>query len=88
MTNTCIINTRTHCDRVYYLVAKSVAEQSGSRLCVTTYVGAQSRGADPTVKTENYDPYLNPGRKLPTDVAIEEGVIRSQLISLQVPLVG
>jgi hypothetical protein len=28
----------------------------------------QSRGADPSIKTEDYDPYLNPGRKLPVEV--------------------
>ena len=28
----------------------------------------QSRGADPSIKTEDYDPYLNPGRKLAVEV--------------------
>lgn len=28
----------------------------------------QSRGADPSIRTENYDPYLNPGKKLPVEV--------------------
>ncbi len=30
----------------------------------------QSRGADPSIKTENYDPYLSPGRKLPVEVGL------------------
>lgn len=29
----------------------------------------QSRGADPSIRTEDYDPYLNPGRKLPVEVS-------------------
>lgn len=29
----------------------------------------QSRGADPSVRTEDYDPYLSPGRKLPVEVS-------------------
>lgn len=45
---------------------------------------AQSRGADPSIKTEDYDPYLDPGRKLPIEVAIEDESIRSQLSTLQV----
>ena len=45
---------------------------------------AQSRGADPSVKTEDYDPYLDPGRKLAIEVAIEDESIRSQLSALQV----
>lgn len=28
----------------------------------------QSRGADPTIKTDDYDPYLNPGPKTPLEV--------------------
>lgn len=31
-------------------------------------IAAQSRGADPSIRTENYEPYLNPGRKLPVEV--------------------
>lgn len=30
----------------------------------------QSRGADPTIKTEDYDPYLNPGPKTPLEVRL------------------
>ena len=29
---------------------------------------AQSRGADPSLKTEDYDPYLNPGPKTALEV--------------------
>ncbi|KAL4449353.1 hypothetical protein ABPG77_006997 [Micractinium sp. CCAP 211/92] len=44
-----------------------------------------SRGADPSIKTENYDPYLSPGRKLPVEVAFEEdgGEIRRKLLALE-----
>ncbi|KAI7846366.1 hypothetical protein COHA_000078 [Chlorella ohadii] len=45
-----------------------------------------SRGADPSLRTENYDPYLNPGRKLPVEVAIEEegeNGVRSKLLALE-----
>jgi hypothetical protein len=48
--------------------------------------GRQSRGADPSVRTEDYDPYLDPGCKLAIDVAIEDECIRTQLLDLQVPL--
>ncbi len=43
----------------------------------------QSRGADPTIKTEDYDPYLDPGRKLPIEVALEDEDFRSRLSALQ-----
>ena len=33
----------------------------------------QSRGADPTIKTEDYDPYLNPGPKTPLEVRLSVG---------------
>ena len=42
-----------------------------------------SEGADPTVKTEDYDPYLNPGRKLPVDVAIPDETVRGQILALE-----
>ena len=44
----------------------------------------QSRGADPTIKTEDYDPYLDPGRKLPIEVALEDEDFRGRLSALQV----
>ena len=43
----------------------------------------QSRGGDPSIKTEDYDPYLDPGCKTPVEVAIEEGDIRSRLQDLE-----
>jgi hypothetical protein len=43
----------------------------------------QSRGADPSILTDNYDPYLNPGKKLPVEVAVEEGDTRAKLIALE-----
>merc|ERR1719515_35247 len=42
-----------------------------------------SRGADPTVLTEDYDPYLNPGRKLPIDVAVDKPEVRAKLAELE-----
>jgi hypothetical protein len=42
----------------------------------------QSRGADPSIRTENYDPYLSPGKKLPIDVALDDDEIRSKLCAL------
>ncbi|EIE22430.1 ankyrin [Coccomyxa subellipsoidea C-169] len=41
-----------------------------------------SRGADPSIRTENYDPYLSPGKKLPIDVALDDDEIRSKLRAL------
>lgn len=43
----------------------------------------QSQGADPSIKTEDYDPYLDPGMKLPIEVAIEEGDTRDKLKALE-----
>eukprot|EP01025_Chloroclados_australasicus_P047430 TRINITY_DN5308_c1_g1_i2.p2 TRINITY_DN5308_c1_g1~~TRINITY_DN5308_c1_g1_i2.p2 ORF type:complete len:531 (+),score=73.37 TRINITY_DN5308_c1_g1_i2:121-1713(+) len=40
-----------------------------------------SRGADPCIRTEDYDPYLDPGCKLPVEVATPE--IREKLIKLE-----
>ncbi|PSC70866.1 malonyl -acyl carrier transacylase [Micractinium conductrix] len=44
-----------------------------------------SRGADPSLKTEDYDPYLNPGCKLPVEVATEDdgGITRARLLDLE-----
>lgn len=55
-------------------------------LCKRPLPRRQSRGADPDVRTEDYDPYLDPGCKLAIDVAIEDECIRTQLLDLQVPL--
>ena len=43
----------------------------------------QSRGADPTILTEEYDPYLNPGRKIPVDLAIDDDDTRDKLRALE-----
>jgi [acyl-carrier-protein] S-malonyltransferase len=43
----------------------------------------QSRGADPSLRTEDYDPYLNPGRKLPIEVAIDDDAVRAKLLDLE-----
>ena len=43
---------------------------------------AQSRGADPSIRTEDYDPYLNPGRHLPIDIAPEDETVRAKLLAL------
>lgn len=42
-----------------------------------------SRGADPTIASEDYDPYLNPGKKLPVDVSIDDKEIRTKLKDLE-----
>merc|ERR1711920_196370 len=42
-----------------------------------------SRGADPSIRTEDYDPYLNPGKKVPLEVAIDDADIRSRLKGLE-----
>ena len=42
-----------------------------------------SEGADPTIVTEDYDPYLNPGRKTPIEVAVKDGPTRDALRFLE-----
>ncbi|KAK9830038.1 hypothetical protein WJX72_009330 [[Myrmecia] bisecta] len=42
-----------------------------------------SRGADPSILTEDYDTYLDPGRKLPTEVAIDNEDIQAKLKALE-----
>lgn len=43
----------------------------------------QSRGGDPSIRTEDFDPYLNPGLKLPVELAIEEDDTRAKLTALE-----
>lgn len=43
----------------------------------------QSRGADPSILTEDYDPYLNPGPKRPIEVAVEDDAVRANLLELE-----
>ena len=35
-----------------------------------------SRGGDPSIRTKDYDPYLNPGRKTPVQVSIDDDNVR------------
>ena len=43
----------------------------------------QSRGADPTILSEDFEPYLNPGKKSPVEVAIDDEDVRGQLRALE-----
>ena len=56
--------------------------QNCSTICTSQLLSLQSRGADPGIRTENYDPYLSPGLKLPMDVALEDSEIRRKLKDL------
>ena len=47
-----------------------------------------SRGADPAVRSEDYDPYLSPGTKLPVEVAVEDGPTRRKLLELEAKYAG
>eukprot|EP00216_Chloropicon_sp_CCMP2111_P006015 CAMPEP_0198235850 /NCGR_PEP_ID=MMETSP1446-20131203/1725_1 /TAXON_ID=1461542 ORGANISM="Unidentified sp, Strain CCMP2111" /NCGR_SAMPLE_ID=MMETSP1446 /ASSEMBLY_ACC=CAM_ASM_001112 /LENGTH=537 /DNA_ID=CAMNT_0043917239 /DNA_START=83 /DNA_END=1696 /DNA_ORIENTATION=+ len=42
-----------------------------------------SRGADPSIRTEDYDPYLNPGKKVPMDLCIDDKEVRAKLKALE-----
>ncbi|KDD73370.1 hypothetical protein H632_c2247p0, partial [Helicosporidium sp. ATCC 50920] len=43
-----------------------------------------SRGADPSIESEDFDPYLSPGRKVPLEVAPEEPAsVRQALAALE-----
>ena len=48
----------------------------------------QSRGADPSVRTENYDAYLSPGLKTPREVAIDDEEIQDALRRLEAKYAG
>ena len=44
----------------------------------------QSRGADPSILTEEFEPYLSPGRKTPVEVEMSgDEVIRAKLLELE-----
>ena len=45
-------------------------------------LAVQSRGADPSIRTEDYDPYLNPGHHLAIDIACEDETVRAKLLAL------
>jgi [acyl-carrier-protein] S-malonyltransferase len=51
-------------------------------------IALQSRGADPSLLTNNVDPYLNPGRKGVLDVAVDDGAVRQQLAALNAKYEG
>ena len=48
----------------------------------------QSEGADPSIRTEDFDPYLDPGRKLPYEVAVEDDAIRAKIRALDAKYAG
>ena len=48
----------------------------------------QCRGADPSVRTENYDPYLSPGLKTPREVALDEDETQDALAALEAKYAG
>jgi hypothetical protein len=44
----------------------------------------QSRGADPSILTEDYDAYLNPGKKSPADTELSgDEKIRAKILALE-----
>ena len=42
-----------------------------------------SEGADPSLRTDDFDPYLDPGTKLPVDVAIKDDATRDAIRALE-----
>ena len=42
-----------------------------------------SEGADPAIRSEDYDPYLSPGTKVPVEVAVADDAVRGALLALQ-----
>lgn len=42
-----------------------------------------AEGADPSVKSEDYDPYLNPGKKTPIEVAVKDEELRNKVKALE-----
>lgn len=47
-----------------------------------------SRGADPSIQADDWDPYLNPGRKTPVEVAPEDENIRNKIYALEKKYAG
>jgi hypothetical protein len=43
----------------------------------------QSRGADPSICSEDYEPYLNPGKKIPADMVADDTQTRQALLELE-----
>lgn len=48
----------------------------------------QSRGADPSILADEADPYLDPGRKRPLDVAPPSEALRARLAALEARYAG
>jgi len=42
-----------------------------------------SQGADPSIKSKDYDPYLNPGEKLAIDLSLDDDEVRARVVSLE-----
>ena len=55
------------CATSIVLLARDTSKQPHPAMRLCPFV-QQSRGADPTIKTEDYDPYLNPGPKTSLEV--------------------
>jgi [acyl-carrier-protein] S-malonyltransferase len=47
-----------------------------------------SEGGDPTIKSEDYDPYMNPGTKIAIEVSIDDDVVRGALRALEEKYAG
>ena len=43
----------------------------------------QSRGGDPSIVSEDFDPYLSPGRKCPVEMATDDEDVRNKLRKLE-----
>jgi hypothetical protein len=54
-----------------------------SRRYLEIYEYLLSQGADPALLTKEYDPYLDPGRKTPADVAVPDPAVRASLAALE-----
>ena len=52
-----------------HVLAVPLYANAATSCCLTHRIPVQSRGADPSIRTDNYDPYLDPGKKLPVEVS-------------------
>ena len=86
-----VSNTTPLCTLVYNMSFYHL-EKRGTLIFLITYSRhqhflllhfLQSRGADSSLLTEEYDKYLNPGRKLPVEVASEDGDVRAKILALE-----
>ena len=55
---------------------------NGFQRDASTLCALQTRGADPSVRAENYDPYLSPGLNLDIEVAVDDDELRGKLKAL------